>query len=84
MKTCTLTSLFIVAGLLLAGCAGNAPTPQSKSTAAPLVQRTATPAPPAIDIRPDTVPLNETDDRIVRYCQFKISSKCYPRAVRGG
>ena len=58
MKTRTLTSLFIVAGLLLAGCSGQAPTPQSKSTTTPVVRRTATPAPPAINIKPDTVSAN--------------------------
>ena len=58
MKTRTLTCLFIVAGLLLAGCAGKAPTPQSKSIATPIVQHTATPAPPAIHINPDTVSAN--------------------------
>ena len=58
MKTRTLTSLFIVAGLLLAGCIGKAPTPQSKSTTTPIVRRTATPAPPAINIKPDTVSAN--------------------------
>ncbi len=58
MKIHTLTSLFIVAGLLLASCAGNAPTPQSKSTATPLVRRTATPAPPAINNTPDIDSVN--------------------------
>ena len=58
MKTRTLTFLFITAGLLLAGCTGQAATPQSKSIAMPIVQHTATPAPPAIHINPDTVSAN--------------------------
>jgi hypothetical protein len=57
MKTRTLTCLFIAAGLL-AGCAGKAPTPQSKSIETPIVRQTATPAPPAIHINPDTVSVN--------------------------
>jgi uncharacterized protein YraI len=58
MKTSTLTCLFIIAGLLPASCAGQAPIPQSKSIATPSVQDPATPAPPAIHINPDVLSAN--------------------------
>jgi len=58
MKILTPTCLFIITGLLLTGCAGAAPVPQSQSITTPSVQHTATPASPAIHINPDVVIAN--------------------------
>ena len=73
MKTHTPRCLFIVAALLLAGCAGAAPTSQSKSITTPSVQPTATPAPPAIHINLDTVSANT---------QMAVTGEGFPAETR--
>src|SRR5512136_2466382 len=64
MKTDTLSSalssLLIIAALLLASCAGNTPTAPGASTATPAVQATALPIAPAITLKPDQASFDTT------------------------
>lgn len=64
MKTCTLSSalssLLIIAALLLASCTGNTPAAPSASTATPAVQATALPIAPAITLKPDQASFDTT------------------------
>jgi len=73
MKTPILMCLFIVAGLFLAGCAREAPVPQSQSISTPSVEPTATPASPAIHINPDVVSANT---------QMTVTGEGFPAETR--